>query len=268
MTRLGWTLITVIATCWLAPPLPAQDASANRFEVATIKPPDPNMKKGFSIEIYPGGRVLLFQYSLPSLVGTAFRHSRAQIANNGGAWIQDEVFTVEAKAPASAGITNLNHSLFDIDDERLRQMLQTLLIERFQLKVRRETRTGDVYQLTRTSKALGLQPAKIPEGREPSSLSTSIGYAGGRWVMRFVTMPQLASFASTTMVRAPVVDLTNVSGSFDYRQPNPDLDPKYEGPEHATSFLQMLDSVGLELKRSRGPVEWLVIDSAARPTPD
>jgi Protein of unknown function (DUF3738). len=233
MTRLGWTLITVIATCCLAPPLTAQDASANRFEVATIKPPDPNMKKGSSIEIYPGGRVLLFQYSLPSLVGTAFRHSRAQIANNGGAWIQDEVFTVEAKAPASAGITNLNHSLFDIDDERLRQMLQTLLIERFQLKVRRETRTGDVYQLTRTSKALGL-----------------------------------ASFASTTMVRAPVVDVTNVSGSFDYRQPNPDLDPKYEGPEHATSFLQMLDSVGLELKRSRGPVEWLVIDSAARPTPD
>ena len=233
MTRLGWTLITVIATCCLAPPLTAQDASANRFEVATIKPPDPNMKKGSSIEIYPGGRVLLFQYSLPSLVGTAFRHSRAQIANNGGAWIQDEVFTVEAKAPASAGITNLNHSLFDIDDERLRQMLQTLLIERFQLKVRRETRTGDVYQLTRTSKALGL-----------------------------------ASFASTTMVRAPVVDLTNVSGSFDYRQPNPDLDPKYEGPEHATSFLQMLDSVGLELKRSRGPVEWLVIDSAARPTAD
>ena len=233
MTRLGWTLITVIATCCLAPPLTAQDASANRFEVATIKPPDPNMKKGSSIEIYPGGRVLLFQYSLPSLVGTAFRHSRAQIANNGGAWIQDEVFTVEAKAPASAGITNLNHSLFDIDDERLRQMLQTLLIERFQLKVRRETRTGDVYQLTRTSKAL-----------------------------------RLASFASTTMVRAPVVDVTNVSGSFDYRQPNPDLDPKYEGPEHATSFLQMLDSVGLELKRSRGPVEWLVIDSAARPTPD
>ena len=233
MTRLGWTLMTVIATCLPAPPLTAQDASANRFEVATIKPPDPNMKKGSSIEIYPGGRVLLFQYSLPSLVGTAFRHSRAQIANNGGAWIQDEVFTVEAKAPASAGITNLNHSLFDIDDERLRQMLQTLLIERFQLKVRRETRTGDVYQLTRTSKALGL-----------------------------------ASFASTTMVRAPVVDVTNVSGSFDYRQPNPDLDPKYEGPEHATSFLQMLDSVGLELKRSRGPVEWLVIDSAARPTPD
>jgi uncharacterized protein (TIGR03435 family) len=85
--------------------------------------------------------------------------------------------------------------------------------------------------------------------------------------MQFVTMPQLASFASTTVVRAPVVDLTNVSGSFDYRQ-QPELDPQYVGLEHNASFLRMLDGVGLELKRSRGPVEWLVIESAARPMPD
>ena len=44
--------------------------------------------------------------------------------------------------------------------------------------------------------------------------------------------------------------------------------PEYAGLEHNTSFLRMLDGVGLELKRTRGPVEWLVIESAARPTPD
>ena len=267
MTCLHRTLLALMAACWLVPPLTAQDSSTNRFEVATIKPPDPNSNTGFGIEIYPGGRVKLAN-PLRGLVGTAFGHSRAQIANNGGAWIESEVYIVEAKAPANANITNLNHSLFDIDDQRLRQMLQTLLVERFQLKVRRETRAGDVYQLTRTSKAFRLQPAKIPEGREPSSLPTSIGYAGGRWVMRFVRMPQLASFASTTVVRAPVVDMTNVSGSFDYRQQVPELDPKYEGAEHTASFMRMLETVGLELKRSRGPVEWLVIDSAVRPSSD
>jgi uncharacterized protein (TIGR03435 family) len=267
MPRLVWTVLALIGTCSLTTHLTAQDAAANRFEVATIKPSDPNSQRGFGIEVYPGGRVALFAYSLRSLVGTAFRHSRAQIANNGGAWIEEDLYTVEAKAPANAGITNLNHSLFDIDDERLCQMLQALLLERFQLKVRREARTGDVYQLTRTSKAFGLQPAKIPEGRTASSMPTSIGYGGGRWVMQFVTMPQLASFASTTVVRAPVIDLTNVSGSFDYRQ-RPELDPEYTGLEHNASFMRMLDGVGLELKRTRGPVEWLVIESAARPTPD
>ena len=67
---------------------------------------------------------------------------------------------------------------------------------------------------------------------------------------------------------ALVVDLTNVSGSFDYRQPVPDQEPKYSGIEHAESFVGVPGDVGLTLKRSREPVEWLVIDGAARPTPD
>ena len=97
---------------------------------------------------------------------------------------------------------------------------------------------------------------------------SDIGYAGGRWVMRFLMMAQLATFASTTVVRAPVVDLTNVSGSYDYTQKVPDEEPKYDGIERTDSFLRMLRDIGLDLKRTRGPVEWLVIDSASRPSPN
>jgi uncharacterized protein (TIGR03435 family) len=147
-------------------------------------------------------------------------------------------------------------------------MLQSLLIDRFQLRVLRDTRTGDVYQLTRSGKPLGLQPAKIPDGRDPSSMYGNIGYAGGRWSMQFMTMAQLARFASTTILRTLVVDLTNVNGSYDYRQQVPDQEPKYEGIEHTDSFLRMLREIGLELKRTRGPIEWLVIVSAARPSPN
>jgi uncharacterized protein (TIGR03435 family) len=39
-------------------------------------------------------------------------------------------------------------------------MLQTLLTERFQLKVRRETKTGPVYLLERSGKTLPLRPTK------------------------------------------------------------------------------------------------------------
>jgi uncharacterized protein (TIGR03435 family) len=83
-----------------------------------------------------------------------------------------------------------------------------------------------------------------------------------------MTMPQVASFASTYMVRAPVVDATGLSGAFDYRQQVPDAEPAYAGIEHVSSFLRMLSDVGLELKRSTGAVEWLVIESAARPAPN
>ena len=258
-------IVVVVAFCAAAH---AQERPANRFEVATVKPHHPESKKGFGTEVYPGGRIFLSSRSLKSLVSTAFGHANGQIANIGASWIDNDEYDVEAKAPADAGITNFNHTLFDIDDRRLREMLQTLLIDRFQLRVRRETRTGDIYQLTRTSRPFRMQPAAIPEGRTPSSMYTNIGYVGGRWSMQFMTMEKLAEFASRTVVRAPVADLTNLSGPYDYRQATHDQEPAYSGIEQTGSFLRMLNDVGLEMKRTRGPVEWLVIEGAARPSPD
>ena len=167
--KLQWTTGVLLAVCWAAAP-DAQDRRGSQFEVATIKPHDPNSSRGFSVQVFPGGRVLLSAMPLRSLVSTAFRHSGAQIDNKGERWIENDKYTIEAKAPADSGITNFNHTLFDIEDERLREMLQALLIDRFTLRVRRENRTGDVYQLTRTSKPFTLQPAKLPEGRAPSSM--------------------------------------------------------------------------------------------------
>lgn len=260
-----WTIVVLLAVCWVAPH--AQEPRANQFEAASIKPHDPNSRRGFSVEVHPGGRVLLSSMTLKSLVATAFRQSNAQVINGADAWIEDERYLIDAKAPENSGVRNFNHTLFDIEDERLREMLQALLIDRFALRVRREIRTGDSYQLLRTSRALGLRPTQIPEGRDQSSLSSRIGYAAGRWVIARTTLPQLATFASTYIVRAPVVDLTNLSGLFDYRQQVPNGEPAYVGIEHAGSFLRMLSDVGLELKRSTGPVEWLVIESAVRPAP-
>ena len=201
-------------------------------------------------------------------VSLAFRHNLAQIISSGDDWIENDTYTIEAKAPENAGITNVNHSLTDIDDERLRAMLQSLLIDRFNLRMRREIRTGDSYQLIRTGEPFALQPTAVPEGRDPASVRSSVGYAGGRWVIARTTMPQLANFASKYYVRAPVVDLTGVSGAFDYRQQVPDAEPAYAGIEHTGSFLRMIRDVGLELKRSTGPIEWLVIEGAVRPSPN
>ena len=258
-----WAAWVLLAACWAAPQ--AQDLRADQFEVASIKP---DADRGFSVRVYPGGRVLLTSMTLKSLVALAFRHNTAQVTTSAGDWIENDTYTVEAKPSESAGITNTNYTLTDIDDQRLRGMLQALLIDRFKLRLRRETRTGDAYQLLRTSKALALQPATVPEGRDPATLKSTVGYAGGRWVIARTTMPQLASFASKYYVHAPVVDQTGLGGAFDYRQQVRDAEPAYAGIEHTSSFLRMIGEVGLELKRSTGPVEWLVIDSAARPSPN
>ena len=80
-------------------------------------------------------------------------------------------------------------------------------------------------------------------------------------------MSQLARFASSNILHARVQDQTGLTGSFDYRQRQPDLEPQY-GADQSQSFKAFLSEAGFKLERSKGPVETLVIDYAARPTPN
>jgi uncharacterized protein DUF3738 len=54
-------------------------------------------------------------------------------------WMTGDKYAIEARAPENSGI----YTLYDIEDARLRALLQTPLIDRFHLRVHRETKTGD-----------------------------------------------------------------------------------------------------------------------------
>jgi uncharacterized protein (TIGR03435 family) len=265
--RSGWIGLLLFAASWTAPYLAAQGGTADRFEVATVKRDTTSQLT--QVVIQPGGRVVLSRLSLKTLVHAAYRYNWAQIENRGDAWIEQEGWTVEAKVPADSGITDLRYSVQDIEDARIRQMLQSLLVERFQLKVSRETRMGDVYQLTRTDRPLKLSVSdeKVAEGN-PFRGFSSIGWAG-RWVISRTTMAQLAKYASDT-VHAPVADMTNLSGLYNYKQTgNEQFSTGADfAIDVANSFLRLLNEVGLELKKTRGPFEILVIESAQRPSPN
>ena len=98
---------------------------------------------------------------------------------------------------------------------------------------------------------------------------SSIGYVGGKWSILGTSMLQLAKFASDFVLHAPVLDGTGLDGSFEYRQDVPDLDPKYDDSNYQTdSFLSLIRELGFKLERTKGPIEILVIDSAARPSPN
>lgn len=250
----------------------AQDKPAPtslEFEVATIKPVDPSLQmRSVGITIYPGGRVVISTLPLKTLIAAAFRLSYGQIAG-GDAWVEKDEYDIQAKPPENSGITNLRYTWYEIEDSRLREMLQALLIERFQLKFHREKKMGDVYILARNGKTLGLHPTEF-DSRNPDTSTEhgspgSIGYGRGRWVIANATMPQLAKFADRVL-RAPVLDRTGLAGAFDYEQPPPDLDPNYS--DSTDSFLGLMPKLGLKLERSKGPVERFVIDFAAKPSPN
>jgi uncharacterized protein (TIGR03435 family) len=237
------------------------------FEVASIKPVDPDIPHSVGVKVYPGGRLVASSLSLKALITTAFRLSYWQVSG-GPAWIDKDEYSVEAKPPESlqSSIKDLRYTLFGIEDERLRRMLQALLIDRFRLKFHREMRAGTVFTLKRNGKQLRMRPTEIPskDAGSASGLFGSIGYAGGEWGIFTTSMPQLAKFGADFVLHAPVLDQTGIRGSFDYKQAVPDEEPNYT--DNSDSFLRFLSEMGLKLERSKGPVEIFVIDQAVKPS--
>lgn len=241
---------------------PAQTGEA-RFEVASIKPVDPNVPHMVGVRIYPGARVVISALSLKSLAAVAFGMSYWQISGGEG-WAEKDTYDIEAKTPEGLRprIRTLRYSNYGIEDDVLREMLRGLLVERFQLKFHREAKTGNVYRLE-TKGNTRLKPTETSASDDKSF--GSIGFAGGRWGIFSTSMAQLAKFAADNILHAPVVDATGLSGSFDYRQPIalPEGEANYR--DNTDSFLRMIAEVGLRLERGKGPVESLVIDNAERP---
>ncbi|SPE40583.1 Peptidase M56, BlaR1 (modular protein) [Candidatus Sulfopaludibacter sp. SbA3] len=253
---------------------PAHESTAAQlpqFEVASVKRTDPSVMHMMGARVYPGGRLEIFGVNLKSLVATAFGLANWQVSG-GEAWTEKENYDIEAKPPESlqSSIKSLRYSWYEIRDKQLRAMLQSLLISRFQLQFHHETRTGDVYLLEQSGKTLRLHPVEIPSAADDPESSRgfeSVGYAGGQWDITDAGMPYLAKFASSFIFHVPILDRTGLTGQYHYRQAVPDAEPKYGG-DQSDSFRSFLAEMGLKMERTKGPVETIVIDHAATPSPN
>lgn len=238
------------------------------FEVATIKPFDTKngvVEAGF--HVYPGGRLVAHAVPLKSLIVAAYDVGYWQLSG-GEDWMEKEVYDVEAKPAAQSGEYSIRHTRFGIADDRVRQMLQSLLADRFHLQVTRETKTGPVYLLERSNKTLLLKPTKYSADQPvngTAGFSGEVEYAGGHFFVFDSSMPQLAKFGSNYILHKPVIDKTGLEGSFDYRDPDYRTEQEMDFQGAFPAFLQQ---VGLKLTSSQGPVETLVIKHAERPSPN
>ncbi|MGA8110927.1 MAG: TIGR03435 family protein, partial [Acidobacteriaceae bacterium] len=233
---------------------------------------------GNQVEVKPGGMVYLYGVPLKQMICVAYHLAWWQVPG-GEPWVEKVEYNVVAKAPEISGKPyDLRYSLIGIQDERLRAMVQTLLADRFQLKVHRETKAGRVYLLELNGKPLRLKPATTvktvrqddgpdaePSANQEAGAFSSIGWAGS-WVIADTTMPQLAKFAGDFYVHRPVLDRTGMTGAFDYRSTPEDNTAFWQ--DQTGSFLRMLGDTGLKLTPGEGPVETLVIDHAEAPSPN
>lgn len=229
------------------------------FEVATIKPVVGGIA-GFVT--YSGGRMKCAFCNMDILLMLAFDVQPYQIVGAPNWGHSADGYSIEAIPPDSSELRNLKLSspTYTLTDEQ-RQMLQSLLMDRFQLKFHRESKIGSVYVLTKGSGELKLRPPKDKDS------SPGVWLANEGLVGQNASMSLLAVRLSGNLQR-PVLDETGLSGSFDFKTALLGDDPKAEYQDFVASMLTSIEGLGLKLKAEKGPVETIVIDHIEQPSPN
>jgi uncharacterized protein (TIGR03435 family) len=212
------------------------------FEVASIKP---TALPGITLRMGHGS--LTVSDRVIGLIGTAFDLDR-QYIEGAPDWAEREWYDVVAKGDDSA------------DNARIKLMLQSLLLERCRLKFHRETKTMPGYALTVDAKK-GLH---AKETTEPGPIQVE---DDGLWA-RGINMSLLCRYLSRSVVQAPVVDNTALSGRYEFRLFYADPNDAAAGAEPAQngSVFAALQEIGLKLVAAKVPVTVLHVDSVERPS--
>jgi len=228
---------------------------APAFEVASVKvsqaPPGDS-----SYDTTPG-RIHIVNRTLKSCIQIAYHVKEAQVSG-GPKWLDSDRYDINAKAPGPAG------------DREIEAMLQSLLAERFQLALHRETKVTSGYALVVAKSGLRIQPV---ETDGPHRTSTH----RGQMTAERISLPRLATNLSN-LAGAIVNDETQISGVFSFtlswtpeerpRVPAAGGDappPVVEAPSGPTLFAALQEQLGLKLEPRKVPLEMLVIDRAEKP---
>jgi uncharacterized protein (TIGR03435 family) len=205
----------------------------------------------------------------------------------GPAWLSTEDYVIEGKAPEELRVAMLKMS----NDERrdtTRKMQQSLLADRFKLKVHFETREMPVYELEAAKGGLKIKEVSAPPPFVAGAPPPPPPAPGGAMVMRpgmmSVRMPgpqggagsvfgmAMTMSTLTSMLRQvpeisgkAIVDKTGFKANFDVnlKWAGFGSGSDVEGPSFFTALEEQL---GMKLKATKGMVEVVVVDSVERPT--
>jgi uncharacterized protein (TIGR03435 family) len=248
MTRLLVSAVVVISC----------QAQSPAFEAASVKLNRLSGNQSLRWRYEPG-RLIAENVTLRDLALFAYDVKDFQVSG-GPAWVDSDRWDVSATAGR------------EISEDERRRMLQTLLADRFQLKIRREMKDLPVYALVVAKNGPKL---KANTDGVPGGIETTMNFKGySQLTARNVPMPTLATILFNPTGRK-VIDRTGIEGNFDFKlewAPDPAHMPLINGgtpegdTEGASIFTAVQEQLGLKLESTKGPVEVLVIERAERAT--
>jgi len=254
-------------TAWAIPdpPPPPVRMAANAnpaFEVATIKPSDPNRPgKLFTLR---GQEVVTINTTISDILTMAYDLHPKQIVG-GPAWLETDKYDVTGK-PDVPGQPNV---------AQMKIMLQKLLADRLQLKFHREKRDLNAYVLT-----VGKTGKKFSKSELDPQGNPGLFFGPPPVTLRVTNAPmsQFASLLQQAVLDKPVVDQTGLTEKYDFMlkfTPEPGQMMGLGGappqpPDNADAppeiFTAIQQQLGLKLESTKAPADVIVIDHIDRPS--
>jgi uncharacterized protein (TIGR03435 family) len=229
-------------------------APRRSFEVASIRP---RLAPSGTIDISTSGlRLNAESAALRYLIQYAWNVRMFQVAESPallafGDTFYDIAGRAEGEAPPTA--------------TEFREMLQTLLADRFHLRLHREQRPTQVWALLTARSGPKLKPSA--GGGGPSGM----GISGRNNVLnlREATMEDLAAeLDNTAFLDRPVVDQTGLNGAYDIKltyTPENRIGRGEPDPAEIRIFTALSEQLGLRLVQQKADVEFLVVDHVEKP---
>ena len=275
------TIIAMLLLC-----LSSGLAQRQSFEVSSVRLNTAG-KEGGTIGIV-GGRFVATNVTLKSLITYAYATQSSPISDSQllglPNWASMDHFDIQAKPEGNARI---------VLGEQTKALVQSLLEDRFALKLHREERSFPVYNLVVKGTGLKLSADQTPP--DPRQTFVTYGSPGNpegalpRGAVRVSTGPSITTITGTgvsisrlvTLLRGRtdhvIVDRTNFNGLLDISleftrefggSPSDSVASEAITPSdsEAPSLFTAIQRIGLKLELGKGPLAVLVIDSLRRPS--
>jgi uncharacterized protein (TIGR03435 family) len=243
-----FTLLLLLAPAFshAQPPRPS-------FEVADLKL-NKSGAMGYSVELMPGGRVMVRNLPLDTAVGLAY-DVRPNMIEGKPAWFKSDHIDVAARGSRNA------------TENDLRLMMQTLLEERLKMAVHRDEKSFEGFSLvaSKTGPKLG-QAEMEPSNEEGCQTPPLDAVAGEKHFRCYMSMKKLAEaipMLGPGYVPKGVVDHTGLPGYYSFR-----LDwtgANFLLEKGGQSLFDSLALLGLKLESGKVSLPVIVVDHAERP---
>ncbi len=220
--------------------------AAQEFEVASIRPAQDD---GHHDSDTSQGRFVVHNLTLQELIARAWDVDES-VVGGGPGWVDSQGYDINAKISAEYPKWTA---------EQFRHMLQSLLADRFQLAVHRETRQIGGYALVTAKGGAKMAVAKPNDnGSDFSSHNYHLDATN-------VTMEGFARRLSRNRdIGKVVIDRTGLKGHFEFEL---EWAPaQAESDDHPGIFTALQEQLGLKLESAKVPVQAVVIDQAEKPS--